>query len=78
MTHSLYEDLRRVEHVNRRIKWRQGVTDLLDAFVPARTRRASSSTLIDEIRDEKGSEPASEDEKAELARHTTSGSCWTS
>lgn len=42
VTHSLYEDLRRVEHVNNRVKWRKLVLDKVADRIPTddETRRA--------------------------------------
>jgi predicted acylesterase/phospholipase RssA len=55
VTHSLYEDLRRVERVNSRIRWQNQVTDLLDRLVPE-GREDEIIALIDDIRAEKGTQ----------------------
>ena len=54
VTHSLYEDLRRVERVNSRIAWSNRVADILSQHVPdiAPNRRALAAAIV-EMRAEK-------------------------
>lgn len=54
VTHSLFEDLRRVEHINNRIRWRQLLLDTVAAQVPddEQTREALADA-IDTIRSQK-------------------------
>jgi predicted acylesterase/phospholipase RssA len=52
VTHSLYEDLRRVERVNSRVKWREEVADLLAGLVPDGNEQQLAE-LLDRIRAER-------------------------
>jgi predicted acylesterase/phospholipase RssA len=67
VTHSLYEDMRRVEKVNRRIAWRQDVIAKLAPLMQddARTKKALRA-LVTDIRRQKG-DPREDDLEKSVA-----------